>query len=140
LPTLTQLSYLVAVAQSGSFGKAAEACRVTQPTLSMQIRKLEAELGVLLLDRSRQPVERGCGVTLLPALAVEDWRRSDGSVLRPFSPPEPSRQVYLVQRRAYLKGRLIDAFVEELLTGLPPALRPAAGLGRGPSSALGRPL
>lgn len=92
------------------------------------------------LETLKALVERGCGVTLLPALAVEDWRRSYGSVLRPFSPPEPSRQVYLVQRRAYLKGRLIDAFVEELLTGLPPALRPAAGLGRGPSSALGRPL
>jgi LysR family hydrogen peroxide-inducible transcriptional activator len=54
--TLTQLSYAVAVATYGHFGRAAEACYVTQPALSMQLRKLEAELGVVLFDRSRTPV------------------------------------------------------------------------------------
>ena len=54
--TLTQLSYIVAVADHQHFGAAAEACFVTQPTLSMQLQKLEGELGVTLFDRSRQPI------------------------------------------------------------------------------------
>lgn len=54
--TLTQLSYVVALAAEGNFGRAAEACNVSQPTLSAQIRKLEQELGVVLFDRSYQPV------------------------------------------------------------------------------------
>lgn len=54
--TLTQLRYMVAVADKRSFVAAAEACFVTQPTLSMQLHKLEEELEVRLFDRSRQPV------------------------------------------------------------------------------------
>lgn len=54
--TLTQLQYVTAVDSHGSFGRAADACSVTQPALSMQIRKLEQELGVVLFDRSRSPV------------------------------------------------------------------------------------
>ena len=54
--TLTQLNYIVAVAQHRSFLKAADACHVTQPTLSQQIQKLEAELGVQIFDRQNQPV------------------------------------------------------------------------------------
>ena len=54
--TLTQLEYLMAVYQQGHFAKAAEICFVTQPTLSMQISKLEENLGVILLDRSKKPV------------------------------------------------------------------------------------
>lgn len=55
--TNTQLEYLVAVDRHGSFSKAAEQCFVTQPTLSMQIQKLETELGVSLFDRGRKPVQ-----------------------------------------------------------------------------------
>jgi LysR family hydrogen peroxide-inducible transcriptional activator len=47
---------LIALDEHRNFIKAAEACFVTQPTLSMQIKKLEDELGVLLFDRSRQPI------------------------------------------------------------------------------------
>lgn len=54
--TLTQLGYVVAVDTHRHFGKAAESCHVTQPTLSMQLRKLERALGVVLFDRSRTPV------------------------------------------------------------------------------------
>lgn len=54
--TLTQLDYIVAVDTYRHFATAAEACHVTQPTLSMQIQKLEDELGVLIFDRSKQPV------------------------------------------------------------------------------------
>lgn len=53
---LQQLEYVVAVDQHRHFGNAAEACFVTQATLSMMIKKLEQELGLILFDRSRQPV------------------------------------------------------------------------------------
>lgn len=54
--TIIQLEYLLAVANCGSFSLAAEHCFVTQPSLSMQIKSLEEELGVVLLDRSKKPV------------------------------------------------------------------------------------
>ena len=54
--TLTQLEYIVAIDEYRHFDTAAEKFFVTQPTLSMQIKKLEDELGVIIFDRSRQPV------------------------------------------------------------------------------------
>ncbi len=54
--TIVQLEYLLAVANYGSFSLAAEKCFVTQPSLSMQVKNLEEELGVVLLDRSKKPV------------------------------------------------------------------------------------
>lgn len=55
--TITQLSYVLAVAEHQNFTKAAQKCFVTQPTLSMQIQKLEDELDVLIFDRSKKPIE-----------------------------------------------------------------------------------
>jgi LysR family hydrogen peroxide-inducible transcriptional activator len=55
--TLTQLEYVLAVNKHGHFGKAAESCFVTQPTLSMQLQKLEDELQVILFDRSKSPIQ-----------------------------------------------------------------------------------
>ena len=54
--TLTQLEYIVALDTHRHFGTASEKCFVTQPTLSMQIQKLEEELGVKIFDRTKQPV------------------------------------------------------------------------------------
>lgn len=54
---LQDLRYLVAVAEHRHFGRAAEACNVSQPTLSSQIRKLEDQLGVTLLERTNKRVE-----------------------------------------------------------------------------------
>ena len=54
--TIIQLEYLLAVANYGSFSLAAEKCFVTQPSLSMQVKNLEEELGVIVLDRSKKPV------------------------------------------------------------------------------------
>lgn len=55
--TITQLSYVLAVAENQNFTKAAEKCFVTQPTLSMQIQKLEDQLDVQIFDRSKKPIE-----------------------------------------------------------------------------------
>ena len=53
--TLTQLEYIIAVSREGNFRRAAQACFVTQPTLSAQIQKVEDELGVVLFDRTKTP-------------------------------------------------------------------------------------
>lgn len=55
--TIVQLSYIVAVDKYKNFGVAAQHCQITQPTLSMQIQKLEEELGVILFDRTEQPIK-----------------------------------------------------------------------------------
>jgi LysR family hydrogen peroxide-inducible transcriptional activator len=60
MPTLQQFRYLVAVADTLHFRRAAESVNVTQPTLSTQLRELEGKLGVQLVERSR------AGVTLTP--------------------------------------------------------------------------
>ncbi len=54
--TITQLYYVLAVAEYKNFTLAAEKCFVTQPTLSMQIQKLEDELDILIFDRSKKPI------------------------------------------------------------------------------------
>ena len=53
---LRDLKYLVAVAEHRHFGRAAEACFVSQPTLSTQLKKLEETLGVTLIERSNRQV------------------------------------------------------------------------------------
>ncbi len=55
--TITQLKYVLVVAEYKNFTKAAEKTFVTQPTLSMQIQKLEEELDILIFDRSTKPLK-----------------------------------------------------------------------------------
>lgn len=55
--TITQLQYVLAVAEHRNFTLAAEKCFVTQPTLSMQIQKIEEELNILIFDRSKKPIQ-----------------------------------------------------------------------------------
>jgi LysR family transcriptional regulator, hydrogen peroxide-inducible genes activator len=62
--TLKQLRYFEALAREQHFGRAAEACSVTQPALSMQIQELEASLGISLVERTRN------GIKLTPKGAV----------------------------------------------------------------------
>jgi len=71
--TLTELKYIVAVARERHFGRAAEACHVSQPTLSVAIRKLEDELGVSLFERG------GVEVSVTPI----------GQQIAEQAPPEP---------------------------------------------------
>ena len=54
--TLNELRYVVAVAEHRHFGRAARACCISQPTLSTQIKKLEAQLGVVLFERTNKSV------------------------------------------------------------------------------------
>jgi LysR family transcriptional regulator, hydrogen peroxide-inducible genes activator len=54
--TLTELRYIVALAQEQHFGRAAERCHVSQPTLSIAVKKLEEELGTTLFERAKQGI------------------------------------------------------------------------------------
>lgn len=76
--TITQLHYIIAVDTHRHFAKAAESCFVTQPTLSMQIHKLEEELGVTIFDRSRKPLQpTDIGVSILEQarIVINEERR-----------------------------------------------------------------
>jgi LysR family transcriptional regulator, hydrogen peroxide-inducible genes activator len=55
--TITQLKYVLAVAEYQNFTLAAEKCFVTQPTLSMQIQKIEEELNIQIFDRTKKPIQ-----------------------------------------------------------------------------------
>jgi len=71
---LRDLRYVLAVAEHRNFGRAAEACHVSQPTLSGQLRKLEEQLGVVLFERTNKwvvPTEAGQQVLGHAARAVE---------------------------------------------------------------------
>lgn len=70
LPTLRQLEFLCAVADQGSFSKAAETCHVTQPTLSAAIKEVEGLLGVQLIEREA----RGASLTPAGEAAVDRAR------------------------------------------------------------------
>ena len=69
--TLNELRYIVAVARERHFGRAAEACHISQPTLSVAVRKLEDELGVTLFERAPGEVT----VTLVGRRIVEQAQR-----------------------------------------------------------------
>ncbi len=69
--TLTELRYVVAVARERHFGRAAESCFVSQPTLSVAIKKLEDELGVTLFERGGSEI----GVTSIGTQIVEQAKR-----------------------------------------------------------------
>ncbi len=69
--TLTELRYIVTLAQEHHFGRAAERCFVSQPTLSVAVKKLEEELGIALFERSKSSVQ----VTPLGERIIEQAQR-----------------------------------------------------------------
>lgn len=76
--TLTQLEYVLAVNKYRHFGRAAQACAVTQPTLSMQIHKLEEELDIVLFDRSKNPIlptQEGMAVLKQAQNVIQEYRK-----------------------------------------------------------------
>lgn len=76
--TITQLEYILAVEKFRHFGKAAKACNVTQPTLSMQLQKAEEELGVVVFDRSKNPImttDEGAKIITQARLVIREYRK-----------------------------------------------------------------
>jgi LysR family hydrogen peroxide-inducible transcriptional activator len=88
--TITELSYIVALAQEQHFGRAAERCHVSQPTLSIAVKKLEQELGVTLFERCKNGIQTTpvgerivamAGGVLHQIAAIKDVAAADGEQL-----------------------------------------------------------
>lgn len=135
--TLTELRYLVALADTGHFGKAAAQCFVTQPTLSTQLKKLENNLGVVLIERGSRRVQLTPVGQQVVALARNILRevRAIGDVVLGHSEPLtgdfrlgviPTLAPYLLPKlllrleRVYPRLRL--AVTEQITAGLVDAL------------------
>ena len=76
--TITQLEYILAVEKFRHFGKAAKACAVSQPTLSMQLQKAEDELGVIIFDRSKNPImttDEGARIVNQARLVIREYKK-----------------------------------------------------------------
>ena len=132
--TLQQLRYFLAAAEHGSFSAAAESLLMAQPSLSEQIRRLEAELGVALFTRAgRRLVLTEAGRMLRPARRADARRRGGGGGVGQGGPHAHGRHGELrhVRQRAPLPARRARA-------GLPPALSRRARARRRPELRRGR--
>ncbi|MEM8863872.1 MAG: LysR family transcriptional regulator, partial [Chloroflexota bacterium] len=101
---MTQLKYVLAVDEHQHFSKAAKACFVSQPTLSMQIQKLEDHLGITIFDRDKNPVQ----TTDVGQLVIQQAR----TVLREAAGIET------------LVSQAHDLYVGEVRIGILPTLAP----------------
>jgi len=110
--TLRQLQYLLALAKFGHFGRAAEACAVTQPALSMQIRDLERKLGVAV-------VERRPGEVTLTEIGREVARRGEDVLVASRDLVDFARH-----RSGLLTGRLTLGMIPSLAPYLLPRILP----------------
>jgi len=110
--TLRRLRYLSALAKHGHFGRAAEACAVTQPALSMQIRDLERTLGVVV-------VERRPGEVMLTEIGREIARRGEDVLAASRDLVDFARH-----RSGLLKGRLALGVIPSLAPYLLPRILP----------------
>jgi LysR family hydrogen peroxide-inducible transcriptional activator len=116
-PTLQQLTYLVAVDEERHFGKAADACFVSQPALSAQIRELERKLGVTLFERGNRQV-------LPTAVGARVIERARG-VLRDMDELVGAARLDPEQLRGPLALGVIPTMAPYLLPGLLPTLTAA---------------
>jgi len=141
MPTLRQLEYLVAVADTRHFGRAAERVHVTQPTLSEQLRTLEQRLGVQLVERSRSNVvvtPLGFEVVEIARRMLRDAQRISDvtgnagsgmsgvvrlglpSTIGPYLLPRVAPQLHAVypQLKLYVREELPHVLPRELAEGL----------------------
>ncbi len=115
--TLIQLEYIIAVDTYRSFGIAAEKCFVTQPTMSMQVQKLEEDLGIKLFDRSRQPViptEIGIEILEQARLIVKESYKVKEIISNRRGGAEGELKIGIIPTMApYLMPKVISAFMEK---------------------------
>lgn len=88
--TIVQLKYAIALSEYKNFTIAAEKCFVTQPTLSMQIQKLESELDVIIFDRTRKPIQltpigskiiKQCKIIASESIKIQDLVDQDRGIV-----------------------------------------------------------
>jgi LysR family transcriptional regulator, hydrogen peroxide-inducible genes activator len=116
---IQQLEYIVAVDLHRHFGKAAEACHVTQPTLSMMIRKLEEELDIRIFDRTRKPVvptETGALIIEQARAVLRETRRIQEIVDQRRAVPEGTLHVGIIPT---LAPYLVPLFIKSFLVQYP---------------------
>ncbi len=116
--SLTELKFIVAVAQARNFRRAAEKCFVTQPALSLAIKKLEEELNIIIFERSRSDVS----MTEIGAKIVEQAER----VLEETSRIKQLAELGKNQLKGALKLGLIHSIGPYLLPEIIPILRKTA--------------
>lgn len=92
--TLVQLEYIVAVDTYKSFVAASKHCKVSQPSLTMQIQKLERELGLDLFDRTRLPIATTPGAVAILGHAREILKNS--------------RKIYSLSRKTMLDPSMLN--------------------------------
>ncbi len=115
--TLTELRYVVAVARERHFGRAAESCFVSQPTLSVAVKKLEDELGVTLFERGGSEI----GVTSIGQQIVEQAQRvlEQGAVIKEIARSgkdplnEPLRLGVIYTIGPYLLPQLVKRLIAD---------------------------
>lgn len=110
--TIVQLEYIMAVDEKRSFTKAAEICHVTQPTLSMQIQKLEDELGIVIFDRYKSPLEP----TKVGQIIISKARK----IIREFN----GIKEYLTNEKGKLSGQFRIGIIPTLAPYLVPLFLP----------------
>ena len=110
--TLTELRYIVAVARERHFGRAAEACFVSQPTLSVAIKKLEEELGTQIFERGSHEISvTPAGERIVAQAREAGESRSLGDVAVPGQCTRPSEDV--IRKKACADvGPLPDPMVQ----------------------------
>ncbi|WP_109698537.1 hydrogen peroxide-inducible genes activator [Chitinophaga deserti] len=115
--TTVQLEYVVAVDTHRSFVTAAEKCFVTQPTLSMQIQKLEDELGIKLFDRSKLPVvptEIGAAVIAQARIILKENARIREIIADRKKEIQGTLKVGIIPTLApYLLPRVLTSFLKK---------------------------
>jgi LysR family hydrogen peroxide-inducible transcriptional activator len=112
-----QLRYTVAVARTGNFSRAAEQCRVAQPSLSQQIQKLEDELGERLFDRLKTGVKLTAAGELFLRRAIRILEEVDAAKREATDARELSRGSVTIGAlptiAPYLLPRILPAFMEK---------------------------
>ena len=115
--TITQLEYIIAVDTYRSFVGAAEKCFVTQPTLSMQVQKLEDTLGVKLFDRSKQPVvptEIGIEIIAQARILLAESEKIKEIITDRQTEPSGELKIGIIPTVApYLLPKVIHSFTEK---------------------------
>lgn len=119
MPSISQLEYAIAVDTHRHFARAAKACFVTQPTLSAQLAKLEEEIGVILFDRSAQPIvptPEGLAVLAQARTVVAEFRKI--SSIAKGAAAEVAGEI-VIGTIPTVAPYLVPLFLEEFSTGYP---------------------
>jgi len=115
--TLVQLEYIVAVDTYRSFCIAAEKCFITQPTMSMQVQKLEEDLGAVLFDRSRQavvPTEIGIEILEQARIVLKESYKLKDIISNRKGEVVGELKIGVIPTLApYLMPKVISAFIEK---------------------------